>query len=149
MASEIFRFVNLRGPRRREQDPAPSDVILSGESPSPLTSELLKLHSGNRPRAEYEARATRFIDGDQYALRAPLSVDIARLDTWLATQPQPISSEQFAAGVRETLGSTIEALLRKAEFKKTRDRPCRHSEALGILQQRFHAIGNQTFDLLA
>ena len=123
MASEIFRFVNLRGPRRREQDPATSDgVILSGETPSPLTSELLKLRSGNRPRAEYEARATRFIAGDQYALRAPLSVDIARLDNWLATQPQPISSEQFAAGVRETLGSTIEALLRKAEFKKTRVR---------------------------
>lgn len=123
MASEIFRFVNLRGPRRSEGEPAPSDgVILAGDSPSPLTSELLKLRSGNRPRADYEARANRFIASDQYALRTPLSIDIGRLDTWLAKQAQPISAEAFAAGVRETLGSTIEALLAKAEYKKTRVR---------------------------
>jgi hypothetical protein len=123
MADEIFRFVNLRGPRRDQREPASSDaVLLASGPPSPFASGLARLRSSGRPRAEFEDRARSFVGTDQYALRTPLPVDIARLDTWLAQRPAELTTEEFAQGVRETLGSSVEALLSTPEYRETRSR---------------------------
>ena len=43
MGTEIFRFVNLRGPRLGEREPGSGSVILASGKPSPLLADLARV----------------------------------------------------------------------------------------------------------
>jgi len=122
MGTEIFRFVNLRGPRLGEREPGSGSVILASGKPSPLLADLARLRATDRSRAELEDRARRFNSSDDYALRSALPVDLARLDDWLARQSEEFTTEAFAQGVKETLGNNVDVLLGTPEFAMTRRR---------------------------
>lgn len=124
MASEIFRFVNLRGTVRTQLDDAPSiaTVSLSSDEPSALASELGGLRESGADRASYEAVAAAFVRSDQFALASALPVDIGKLDIWFGKQPAQLSPERFAAGVHDVLGADVAPLVGSAAYVETRRR---------------------------
>jgi len=120
--SEVFRFVNLRGPLDVETRPPSGGVVLAAGKPTPLHADLAGLRAAGRPRAEIEGRAAKFIGSDDYALRAPLPLDLAPLGAWLAGQSVELTPEALADGVRQALGSSPQDLLAAANFQTTRSR---------------------------
>ena len=80
----------VRGPAKVSRRPL---IALASGEPSRLGTDLARLRSSGRPRAEFEDRARRFIASDQYALRTPLPIDIGRLDAWLARQPAQLTTD--------------------------------------------------------
>ena len=123
MASEIFRFVNLRGPIVG-QEPATQvgSIELVAGKPTTLATDLAKLRASGADRTRFEGTAAKFIGSDLYALRKPLPVAIADLDAWLASQPSTLSAETFQAGVENALGDDIGAIVETANFTVTRQR---------------------------
>jgi hypothetical protein len=68
MASEIFRFVNLRGTVRTQLNaPVTAAVPLSSDKPSPLAADLGGLRASGADQQSYEVIAATFVKSDQFA----------------------------------------------------------------------------------
>jgi hypothetical protein len=124
MASEIFRFVNLRGARLDSTDPSSSGggVILAAERGAGLSGDLAKLRAAGSPRANLETKARGFIASDEYALRTPLPLDVGRLDARMAGQTKKVTAEELGTVIQQLLGVSPDALTKKPEFHTTRNR---------------------------
>jgi hypothetical protein len=122
MSNEIFRYVNLRGPRLAAPDGnAQGTPVLAGE-PSPLVQQLIRLRIEGRPREEYERVARDYIASDAYAMRSPLMPDLAALARWLADQGDGLGAAAFDEGVRSTLGASVEDLRAQDAYRVARAR---------------------------
>jgi hypothetical protein len=123
MASEIFRFVNLRGSLR---DPNSSDtpppISLTRGDPTTLHTDLATAKAAGRDRAQLAGIAAKFIGSDQYALRSPLPIDISKLSNWYFGQPEDMTPDAFAAGVKQVVGVEAPSLIKSADYAETRRR---------------------------
>ncbi|MEZ4446383.1 MAG: hypothetical protein R3B72_45310 [Polyangiaceae bacterium] len=122
MASEVFRFVNLRKAARpgSELEGLAAIPVANDEAPSPFYEAVRKASLSGGHRAQYERLARGFLDTSENAATGkPLALDVAALTSWVLARGEVVTRSEVTSAVQQIFERSLDELSASDEYRES------------------------------